>query len=509
MRTVIFFVLMLFCIGLLTGATPLDQAERELRIALEADPATLDPQRAVAIADGRIIAELFEGLLTRGPDGKPIPGVAERWGVDADRVTWRFYLRPDAKWADGSAVTAADFVAGWQRAFEPGAFGAEPLAAIAHENGRPAVRADGAHQLVVRLSRPVPDFPAGLVDRVTFPVQHLAAAAGRLDFARPGGFVGNGPYQLAERQPLSHLRLTRNPHFHAARSVAINAVRVVIVPDDRTDYRLFRAGELDISGLLSGTVAAQAAESDPAALHRSARDATVIIAFNLRREPWASDLALRRALSLAIDRQLLTQTVTRGGEVPAQRLVPPGFGLPTATPRWSGGEPREAARRALAAAQPPATLTLLHGTDAATRSQAVAIADFWKQGLGLPTELEAQELTALIRRFRADDHPAMIYLSLQRDQAADFLHQLAMPPADGGIGFTDAAFLEHLERAGRAASAADQARHLAAAEAIALDRAVVIPVYHPAARRLISPSVTGWADNPGEHHPLRFLAFAR
>ena len=105
--------------SLLAAGTMPALAAMVLNRGNQAEPTSLDPQKGTDVQSARIGYDLFEGLLTFGPDGKIIPGVAEKWDISADGLTYTFTLRADAKWSDGTPVTADDFVFSWRRLVNP------------------------------------------------------------------------------------------------------------------------------------------------------------------------------------------------------------------------------------------------------------------------------------------------------------------------------------------------------------------------------------------------------
>ncbi len=502
-------------------------AESILHRGSGAEPETLDVHRSSGVPEANIQRDLFEGLLTEGPDGALLPGVAERWSVSDDGLTYRFFLRGDARWSDGSPVVAEDFVYAFRRALAPEtasdyAFILWPIAgAEALGKGElkdPAglgVRALGPRELEIRLAAPTPYFLGLLTHHMTYPVQRKAIEAHGGQWTRPGNLVGNGAYRLAEWVPQSHVKLVRNEHFHAARSVAIDAVVYYPTEDKHSELKRFRAGELDITEDVPSTQIPWVREHFPQAFRSAPYSGVYYLAFNLTRPPFRDQAKLRRALTLAIDRDILTAKVTHGGELPAWSWVPDGIReyaaqrMPEAA--LTKPEREELARRLYAESGydrgSPLVVELLYNTSDNHKKIAIAVAAMWKQVLGVRTRLRNEEWKVYLdsrkrRNFEvirggwiADYNDAYSFLGLFKSNVGD------MNPA----GYGNPEFDRLIGEAERTLDVTRRAELMQHAERILLDELPVIPVYHYTTQHLVSPRVVGWIDNIMDVHPTRWL----
>ena len=220
------------------------------------EPGTLDPALAEDMHAFNVLRDLYEGLVTEAADGSLIPGVARRWDVSDDGLRYTFQLRDDALWSDGSSVVADDFVASLRRALSPDSqspyafllypilnaqavvVGEQPLSAL-------GVQALDSKTLAIQLHSPTDYFPGILAMPIAFPLFQGQALDARR-FSDPAFFVGNGPYVLKERQVESRIRLEKNPRFRAAGTVNVQIVDYLPVEDPDAEYRMYRAGDLDI-----------------------------------------------------------------------------------------------------------------------------------------------------------------------------------------------------------------------------------------------------------------------
>lgn len=501
------------------------RAESVLRIGNGPEPETLDPQRSVNIQENQILQSLFEGLLTVDAAGRPVPGAAESWTVSEDGLTWRFTLRAGAKWSDGSDLTAEDFVYGWRRAVDPAT---RPLFAdllypvvnaadIARGDKTPdtlGVRAEGPRLFEVRLVRPKPNFSDYLYHRATFPLQRAALEKAGPLFTRPGNLVGNGAYVLAEQVPQSHVAVVRNPHYHAASEVKIDRVLYLVSDGGDSELTRFRAGELDITMSVPAKQIDWVRKNLAQALHEAPIARVHFLAPNLTREPWKSNPKLRQALSMALDRELLSERVLKDGTA-LYSFVPPG--LPDYTPAppdwasWTQAQRDAEAKRLFAEAgfgqgRKLALELLVIAAQGEERRAAVAFAAMWQQKLGVRTTITEIENKVFSGRVRERDYPDLVLRYWQWLFPERFLEILRSTDQRNGNGYRNPAFDAAMEDADRAVTRAAFAASLARAEALAMADAAVIPLSMFTARHLVSPRVKGWQDNLRDAHLVRYLS---
>ncbi len=235
------------------------------------EPATLDPRLAEDNAALALLQELYEGLTAEAADGSIVPGAAESWSVSADGRTWTFRLRENLRWSDGTPLTAAQFVAGLDAARAEGS--QAPYSALLHEVT--SARATDSRTVVLELAR-AGALPAG------------RAGAARRRTAAPRGqrcgpsVIGNGPYRLLLRRPGEKIELERNPHYHAAGSVAIERVTYLTLDDLNTELNLYRSGELDVTSEVPNTQVDWLQQNLPGELHVAPYLSTYAYAVNLR-----------------------------------------------------------------------------------------------------------------------------------------------------------------------------------------------------------------------------------
>jgi oligopeptide transport system substrate-binding protein len=305
------------------------QAQTVLNRGNGAEPESLDPAFAGGAAEINILGDMMVGLTTRDAAAKPVPGIAERWEVSRDGRTWTFHLR-DARWSDGTAVTARDFVFAWRRLLDPRTASrtANMLWPVNNARGVSSgtlpgtalgVAAQGPRTLVVKLEHPAPYLSELLAHPAALP---LPPAAQKDWWAKPGTYVSDGPYMLKSWGPNDHVALAKNPRFYDAAKVRIDTVNYWPTPDTQAALRRLRAGELDMQSPLPSAQLDWMRANMPGALHIVPSLALAYVVFNLR-DPALKDGRVRRALNLVYDRDAVARKVMKLGEMPAYSYVPP------------------------------------------------------------------------------------------------------------------------------------------------------------------------------------------
>jgi len=492
-------------------------AERQtLRRGNGPEPDTLDPQRARTDGAFNILRDLFEGLTAVGPDGEPRPAAAESWQVSEDGLEYTFRLREGLRWSNGDALVAADYVAGMRRLVDPAT--ASPYAqvfdpvlnaaAIVRGQMPPeslGVSAPDERTVVIRLQHPAPYLLGLLAQPGTFPVHGPSLATHGNELARPGRLVSNGAFVLTDWVVGSHIVAERNSAYWNDAATGVSRVHYVHQADVGTEFRQYRAGELDLTYVVPAAQFGWIRRNLPSELHLSPQLSIYYYGFNLTRPPFKDDPGLRRALSLVIDRERLTGAVTGLGEAPAYGWVPPG--VANYTPQQFDyaakpynervAEARELYRRSGYSSERPLKVEIRYNTGEVHARLAVAVASMWKDALGVETTLYAEEFRALLESIHARKVTQVFRSSWVGDYNDAFtfaqLHQSSF-----GInltGYSNPAYDALLDEAMRTADPARRRALLEEAERIALADHPVLPLYFYVNKHLVKPYVLGWTDN--------------
>jgi oligopeptide transport system substrate-binding protein len=479
------------------------------------DPDSLDPQKARGFEAQGIVRDLCEGLTTLSHEAGVAPGIASHWSVSADGLTWTFTLRPNARWSNGDKVVAADFVAGLRRLADPATASgyAQYADVIANTDdivaGRKPPEALGVAApddatVVITLGTRAPYLPALLSHPSTCPVHRPTLARYGERFARPGIMVSDGAFVLKEWVQGTYVLLVRNHDYWNDAATRLDAVKYLIIEDENAELTRYRGGELEVTSVVPrgqfDWIRAHLADQ----LHVSPQLTTYYYGFNLRRAPFRDKPKLRRALSLVIDREKLTQLVLRMGELPAYGWVPPGVDNYTGQSFDYRGEPMTARiaeaqrlyREAGYSSAHPLSFELRYNAAEVHTKLAVAVASMWQEALGVDVHLVQTEFKSLLQDIARGD-VEMFRSSWVGDynDAYTFAQYLK---SDFGVNlphYSNPAYDALLAEAQSQLDAGARRALLEQAERLMLRDTPLIPLYFYVDKHLVKPEVLGWYDN--------------
>jgi len=511
-----------------SGETEADRAARAgiLLVGNGAEPKTIDPGVASGIPERDIINSLYEGLVVVDPADatKVLPGVAESWENEGTFRTWTFHLRRDAKWSNGDPVTAQDFVYSWRRALTPALgfelveimyvlAGAETFNKGTGGPDQVGVAAPDPHTLIVRLEHPTPTFPLMLTFFGFHPVHAATVEANggltnrRSPWTVPGKIVTNGPFALAKWETNHLLEVRKNPNYWDAANVGLNAVRFFPIENSGSEEMSFQDGRLHITSTVP-TDKLPGYRDDPR-YHNDPMVGLYFYNLNTLRKPF-DDRRVRQALSLAIDRKLLVERVTQGGQTPAGGMIPIAFkGIEVIpAPR---SDPAHA-RKLLAEAGypggkgfPPAEI-LMNTSDAHLKI-AQAIQAMWKEALGIEITITNQEWKVYVDSLRAKnfDIARSGWIAPYMDPVA-MLEGMSSGAPNNDSSYSNPQFDALLARSRRTGDLAERYRILEQADRLVARDMPVIPIYWYSNSYLMDPRVKGWLPQPRDDHPWKFVS---
>jgi oligopeptide transport system substrate-binding protein len=491
------------------GGSVAERAAREgvLLVNNVSEPESLDPHTASSPAALRVAGALFEGLLAPDPQTlEPRPALAESWTVSADGRVWSFQLRKDLRWSDGTPLTAGDFIYSWERVRKPAL--AAPYAALL---AGVKFRATGAGSLQIELPAPCPYFGSLLCQPVWAPVpRHVIEKCGAGDapdspWTRPANIVSCGAFVLKTWRVGDRIELVRNPRYWNAGAVRLNAVRFFAIGDLLAEERAFRGGLLHLTSSVPPMKVERYQESKNPALRLDPFFSTTFVRVNTR-DPALRDSRVRRALSLAIDRDAIARHVMRAGEVPAFSLTPPGVaGYTCASPlRENAGEARRLLTEAgFAGGQNFPPLRYLYNTHETSHLIAQALQARWREVLGIHVELQSQEWKVYKHALATGAYQlARSAWSGDFPDPAAFLELFTSNSEQNQTGWKSEQFDAAFAGAANARTAGERLAAYQRAEALLLTEAPVIPLVHNRNKFLIAPEVHGWFANALDVHPL-------
>lgn len=509
------------------------------------EPSSLDPTQATGMPEGRILRAIFEGLCVLDPRTlAPLPGMAESWTISKDELTYTFRIRSGSLWTNGDEVTALDFRDAFLRLLDPreaaeyayllfGVRGARAFASEVDERGLPrhgpetvGIHAPDARTLVVELERPVPWFlhlaaypplsPHN--DRAAREMRERFPDRWRTERLRPEHLVTNGPWRVLERRVNDRIRLVRNTGYWDRANVAFETLDVLASEHLTTNLNLYLTGAVGfVNEAPSLAIPRLRDRADWQPAHYLA---ACFYRINVTRPP-LDDVRVRRALALAIDRQALTERVTRAAEPPLYSLVPPAMRRVSGyePPDFRGRDGRDEegfardvaeARELLARAgfgpegRAPRRIEIHYSTQSTNRDVAEVIAHDWRAHLGIEVRLVNQERkVALDTQRRLDYDVSRSSWIADYPDPASFLEVFTSASANNRTGWKDALYDGLVEEALHARGA-ERARLYRAAEERLLAELPIIPLFGFTTTSLVDPRLEGFHANPLDVHFPKF-----
>ena len=486
------------------------------------EPDSLDIHQAQGLSSINLLRDLREGLLSFDAKGELVPGQAKSWQVLDGGQRYRFSLRPDAKWSNGDKVTASDFIRAWHRAFSPQTASATAgllqivMNASAISSGKMAVDELGIEELEpgileITLARPAPWFLELLAHPVSYPLH-------RSSMDDPKQAPVNGPFILAGWVPRASINLEKNSSYHAASSVLVDKVVYFPIEEPAAELLRFRAHELDITETIPPGRYNWLKENLGSELRTHPYLGSFWLGINFRHPVLGHSAALRRALALAIDREILVRIVLGAGEMPSWGIVPPGISgyqpAQMVESSWSQDQREAEAVRLFKQAnkqtgfgkRKPLVLELRYNTSRLHRRMAVAVSAMWKQVLGVATELVNEEWKVFVNNRRMGVVTEVFRGGWIADYAdpASFLDLFISDNSLNTTFYANPEF-DQTVASTQIASGAARMELLRKAESVLMQDMPVIPLYYYVSRHLVNTNITGFEDNVRDIHLSRFL----
>lgn len=503
--------------------SPEDQAAKLLLLNNIKEPTSLAPPLGFDEPSYNILNNLMEGLTRLDENQKPQPAAASEWKISEDGRTYTFTLR-DNKWSNGEPVKAQDFEYAWKRMLDPAL--ASPAAflafiiegAEAYNSGKGSiddvkVKALDDKTLEVVLAQPASWTLLLASNPAFFPVHKATVEKDPKWAAEASTFVGNGPFKLTEWKHDSELKIMKNENYWDAANVTLAGAVWKMIDDENTEYQMFTNGELHRTTTVPADMADQLFKEGKVYVRDGA--GTEFYRFNVTKEPF-DNANIRKAFSLAIDRQTLVDHVLMRQQKPGTGFV--SFGLPDANGagdfRQVGGDlvkfDAAEAKRLLEQGMkekgyttlPEVTLTYRSGT--ANEKTAQAAQEMWKQTLGVDVKLqkvEGQVLTDMQKKL--EYQIARSSWLPDFGDAINFLDIFQSKNGSNRTGWANAEYDKLIEGAYKEPDDAKRLQMLHDAEKILLNEAPVAPLYFYNTSLLTSDQVSGIQSSSLSYTDLR------
>lgn len=504
-------------------------SENKIVFNIMEEEKTIDPGLNESLYAGTLIQNSFEGLVRLDENNKPQPAVAEKWEVSQDGKEYTFHLRKDAKWTDGKPVTAKDFAFAWTRVLSKETASPYSEYAFNIKGGKDyfegktksveGINVVDEYTIKVTLENPTAYFLELTAFPTFMPVREDVVKDASWA-TKPDTYISNGPLTLKEWKPKDIMVYEKNPNYWNQDAVKLDKLEVRMIAEPMNALNAFKTGELDyiekppaqeIPGLLKDGTAKQYVNLG-----------TYMYMFNLSdkmkaKDPKAaeamSNQKVRRALALALDRKAIIETATKGGEIPASSIVPPGMkdskGNDFKNKEYFPVEGNvEEAKKLLAEAGYPngqgfPEIKLNYNVGSGHEQIAQAAQEMWRKNLGINVKLSNQEWKVFLDTMKNKD-----YEMSRKGWVGDYFDpstMLKLFKSNGSNNDTGYSNPEVDKLLDQASVELDEAKRLDLyhqAEAIVMNDMPVIPIFYYTDIVCINPKVKGVTKSP-----LGFITF--
>ncbi|MBM7564560.1 peptide ABC transporter substrate-binding protein [Paenibacillus sacheonensis] len=494
--------------------------DQTFRMNLTSEPPSLDVAQAQDQVSFTVLNGLFEGLTRMDDKGNIVPGVAEKWDISEDGKTYTFHLRDNAKWSNGQPVKAGDFEYSWKRTLDPKLNPPAPYAYqlyyiknaqnynIEQDNpdhisdpSQVGVKALDDKTLEVQLENPTPYFLNIAAFFTAYPVLKDT------QFAEAKDYVGNGPFKMKSWKHGDSIELVPNENYWDKDAIKLTDVKFLMIKDPNTEFNMYKTGQLDWAGAPTGSI-------PPAQLDKYKADkspelsikgiaSTYYYNFNNTKKPF-DNAKVRRALSMAINRQDIVDKVTKAGQVPAYGFVSTGI-------HGVNGEFRDEvkddyfkedvteAKKLLAEGLAEEGMTKMPAfslsfNEGLHKTVAEAIANMWKENLGIDAKLELQEWKVFLKNRQSLNYDvARAGWGADYNDPMTFIDMFTSKGGNNDIGFKNADYDALVKEAYSTNDQQKRVDAMAKAEKILIgDNTALMPIYYYSSTQLIKPYVKNY-----------------
>ena len=493
-------------------------SDKIFRLALHAEPPTLDWSLATDHVAFDVLTNLMEGLTQYNQKMEPIPAIAKKWKFSQDGKTIIFFLRDDVHWTDGKPVTAMDFEYSWKRLLNPKTAAEYAYFLFDIENAyeynsgeitdsnRLGIEAVSPTMLRVKLKRPVYHFPSVTTFMVTFPQRKDLIEKYDEHWTDPKNIVTTGPFVLEEWKHEYKLIFKSNPKYYG-KPPNIEKIIAYIVEETTTALTLYETGGLDMAILTPVSIPyyRNSLEYRTLPLLRG-----YYYGFTVTEKPFDNPL-VRRAFAHSIDRSQLPH-ILQGGEVPISSWIPVGL-LGYSANIGAKFNP-EKARLLLSKAGfqsgkglPP--IKLVYNTDQTHRLVAEYIQDQWRRHLNVKVELDSQEWKVFLSRLKTNP-PQIFRLGWGADfpDPDNFMNLFLSTSGNNHLNWSNVEYDKLVNLAVLEKNPALRKELYDRAQKILTEReAVIIPLFVTAKNLLVKPYVNGLKLNALDQIYWKYISF--
>lgn len=471
----------------------------KIAINLGSEPPQMNSILTTDSTSGNVQRAVFEGLTRLGKDGKPIPGIAEKWETSTDGLKWTFTLR-DAKWSDGTALTAEDFRYGIIQLLKKDNASEYAYLGYYIKNGEEfnkgtakeedvGVKVLDPKKLEITLAKPAPFFLDLLAFHSFLPVNkafYEKQDGGKKYGAEAANMIYDGPYMIKEWKHDDSVTLVKNPNYWNAKETKLDEIKMLMIKDSNAALNSFNAGELDMVGL-SGTQVSQV-EQAGGKVTSYPDGSSWYMEFNLKDKVMAN-ANIRKALSAAIDRNSFTKNVLKNKSVPATSFTDPTiFGEKQSFAKEIGTLVKDndatAAKDFLAKGlqelgldKAPKIEMIADDTDTAKRDTQ-ALQEMWRKNLGIEVTISNMPFKARLQKMTSKDFQmVMAGWSADYNDPISFLDMFETGNGNNHTSYTSADYDKLLKAAQNEKDAKKRMDTLKQMEKKLMDDMPITPIY--------------------------------
>lgn len=503
-----------------------------INISIGGEPPTLDPDLSGDSISARVAHDFFEGLLSFNQKGEPIPGLAESWEISSDQKTYTFHLRNGIKFSDGTPITATDFVKSWQRFGDPKTGSPQNNmleivvngAQIAKGQLPPSslgISAPNQDTVVVKLTRPSESFLYLIGGSPGFQVvpTKVIAAKGTA-WTEPQNIVTSGAYKMTEHVVNGYITAEKNPFYYAESTVKIPQVKYLAIADPNAEFNQYQANNVDITNSIPTDRYKEIKAAYPKELYTVQQDAIYFYDFNMMRPELKNNLKLRQALTMAVDRKILTQDILGQGQTELYSYVAPTVSngkyanVKYEWANWTREKQISKAKNLYAEAgygpDHPLTLEISYNTLDSHKKIAVAIASMWKETLDVNVIAANMEWKTFILARQKGNYQVARDGWVAGKNITDYTDFMFLCDApQNNTHYCNPAYDELIRDANYTLDPVQKQKIYSQAIMLSMDDYPIIPLYQYTYSRLIKPYVKGYdpRDNHGDDVMTKWMYF--
>ncbi|NLI57150.1 MAG: peptide ABC transporter substrate-binding protein [Clostridium sp.] len=516
-------LILLICLNvLLTGCRSVDAISNEIVISLGGEPKTIDPQLACDTPSMRVVNAIFEGLVRINEKGKPVPGVASTWEISADKLTYTFYIREDAKWWNGADVTAYHFKDGWIRAIEPHPENHEisPMrhllfcieGALEYAQGKGnkeevAIVAVDEKTLSVKLKNPTPYFLELTSNSVFMPLntEFYDSQYFNSNITTYGleakDIMGNGPFKISSWDHYQEIVLEKNYSYWNFENIGLEKVNFKIINDNWVAFTAFKAGEIDVIDI-THEIQKKELKDSKTYLGSYYSGHTQYISIN-NEDNILKNKNIRKALSYSLDRKTLVEEIVGNSSKEAYAFVNPIVKGVNGSFRRSAGDlfgdnDGEKAKSLLKTGLAQLDynslpkLTLLVDDKEASKKNAQAFQNMWKENLEIEVEIQVMPYEAMLDRMMKKNYQlSLVMWAGDFNDALAYLDILKTHNPFNMAFYSNDQFDKLLDEAINQEDERERMDLLIEAEQIMIEDMPIVPVYYLGLDYAINPKYKG------------------